>query len=290
MNSNKCFLCDLLTFSKTDNLKTLFETQTQNDFENKFTSKIKHNACTQPNSNMIEKVSNDSNRSNNLIIFGIEEPNEALNELERQNHDKIKIRNLLVSFNLDSNKEVVEIKRLDHKKNGNSLRPILIKLIHYKTRIDILKRSKHLKDIVQYKSIAISLDYSKAKRLKIKMLIKNRIDLNKQLRDATPNANYYFSIRCGQITMISKQNEETKISNQYNNRQLTNLQNDYQLLKTMTNDLTNDYKKLAKVFKHREAKQNETNQLIKQFLKQQQSIDHIETKPDRHQGTTSNFS
>ena len=115
--------------------------------------------------------------------------------------------------------------------------------------------------------------------------------------------------------MISKQNEETKISNQYNNHQLTNLsnkimkeleltktqqlsiQNDYQLLKTITNDLTNDFKKLARVFKHREAKlkqmenqQNETNQLISQFFKPQQSIDHIETKPDRHQGTTSHFS
>ena len=81
----------------------------------------------------------------------------------------------------------------------------MIKLFN-DTKTTILEKEKCLKNVEEFKNVSISPDYSKAKRLKIKLLIKTRIELNKQLRAESPNANYYFSIKDGRIIMINKHN------------------------------------------------------------------------------------
>ena len=74
-----------------------------------------------------------------------------------------------------------------------------------------MKNAKILKDSIIYKNIAISPDYSKSKRLKVGVLIRTRVQLNKQLKNEKPNADYYFSIRCGKIIIVNKQNKQAQL-------------------------------------------------------------------------------
>jgi len=209
MDNNKCFLCDMVEFSRTRSLKSLFESEMHKNTDSKFTSTIKHNTYTQLRSTLTKAESNqEANRLNNLIVFGITESSEASNEMKQLSIDKVKVKNLLMSLNVEPNK-VAEIKRLEHKKHDVNSRPILIKFVDYDSKAKTLKNAKWLKDISEFRNLAISPDYSKSKRLKIKTLIQIRIDLNKQLRNETPNASYYFSIKSGRITMINKHNEST---------------------------------------------------------------------------------
>ena len=209
MDNNKCFLCDMVEFSRTRSLKSLFESEMHKNTDSKFTSTIKHNTYTQLRSTLTKAESNqEANRLNNLIVFGIKESSEASNEMKQLSIDKVKVKNLLMSLNVEPNK-VAEIKRLEHKKHDVNSRPILIKFVDYDSKAKTLKNAKWLKDISEFRNLAISPDYSKSKRLKIKTLIQIRIDLNKQLRNETPNASYYFSIKSGRITMINKHNEST---------------------------------------------------------------------------------
>jgi hypothetical protein len=199
----------MVEFSRTRSLKSLFESEMHKNTDSKFTSTIKHNTYTQLRSTLTKAESNqEANRLNNLIVFGIKESSEASNEMKQLSIDKVKVKNLLMSLNVEPNK-VAEIKRLEHKKHDVNSRPILIKFVDYDSKAKTLKNAKWLKDISEFRNLAISPDYSKSKRLKIKTLIQIRIDLNKQLRNETPNASYYFSIKSGRITMINKHNEST---------------------------------------------------------------------------------
>lgn len=219
MENNRCFLCNLVNISQVKSLKTLFEAEKHKDLENNFIKNEKNNAYTQLNSTKIKYEStNDANRSNNLIIFGIEESSIASDELQQQNNDRWKVKIMLMSIGLNANEEISEIKRLDQKRKTLKSRPILIKLEDKNTRSSILKKAKRLKDIDQYKNVSISPDYSKAKRLRVKLLIKTRIDLNKQLRAEKPDANYYFSIKSGRITMINKNSEQLQTNKTLNRK------------------------------------------------------------------------
>ena len=241
MNNNKCFLCDLLEFSKTKSIKSLFEIELLKDFEKKIFIKKNCNAYTHPNLNLTErKAKNSSERSKNLVIFGIDESNEILNGLE-YNNDKQKVKNLLTLFNLDLSNKIVEIKRLERRKYDSTPRPLLVKLVDYETRTTILKKAKSLKGMFVHKNIAISPDYSKAKRFKIKLMIKARVELNKQLRDEMPNANHYFSIKNGQITMVNKQVESknsTKPNDVFNKSINTQTERLEKRIKELTSQLT----------------------------------------------------
>lgn len=300
MDNQKCLLSDLLEFSKSKNVKTSFKIETQNNFEIDFASKSKYNACTQSNLNKIETTSRVNNRLNNLIIFGIEESNEASNELERQKNDRIKVRNLMMPFCIDSSKKVTEIKRLNSK-NDSISRPLLIKLIDYETRTYILKKAKNLKDIDQYKKIAISPDYSKAQRLKNKVLINNRIELNKQLRTETPNANYYFSISNGQIKMVKKLTETKKsieltdIISNFNHQQLSNATNELmKMIKTEQTILNNRFKI---IMEDQQSLKNDANDLTSMLLDiskhNKQTVENIKqlynTNEDTNQVVTNYF-
>lgn len=208
MITNKCFLCNLLEVSRTRGLKSLFESKNERSAENKFETNTNHNACTEKTPTMTKQESDeDAKRSNNLIIFGIKESGHTLNESEQADNDKTNVKMLLMSLNIEANK-VVGIKRLESKKHGISSRPILIKFLDYESRTKCLKKAKFLKDTIDFKNIAISPDYSKSRRLKIKLLIQTRIELNEQLRKEKPNASYYFSIKAGRIVMVNKQSEE----------------------------------------------------------------------------------
>ena len=185
MENNRCYLCNLVKISQVKSLKTLFEAEKHKDLENSSIKNEKNNAYTQLNSTKIKYEStNDANRSNNLIIFGIEESSIASDELQQQNNDRWKVKIMLMSIGLNANEEISEIKRLDQKRKTLKSRPILIKLEDKNTRSSILKKAKRLKGIDQYKNLSISPGYLKAKRLTVKLLIRTRIDLNKQLRKA----------------------------------------------------------------------------------------------------------
>lgn len=207
MVNETCFLCDLVELSRTKSIKTLFEVKKQINFEVENSKNLKHNAYTHLNSTLNEATTKkDTKRSNNLIIFGIEEPNHLSSEVKQlQKNDIMKVKNMLLSIGIDVKQEIVEIKRIDQKRDELN-RPLLIKLLSFDTKTTILKKAKCLKNVEEFKNVSISPDYSKAKRLKIKLLIKTRIELNKQLRAESPNANYYFSIKDGRIIMINKHN------------------------------------------------------------------------------------
>ena len=204
---NKCFLCDLVETSRSKNLKTLFENKKNSNFDKYFLTSDNYNTYTHQNSAKNE-IKNEYIKSNNLVIFGMDESYEADNEAERQVLDKLKVENLLVSINIDASEEIVEVKRLNYRKNTILSRPLLIRFDNYYTRTIILKSAKLLKDSCVYKNIAISPDYSRFKRMKIKLLIQTKIELNRQLKDISLASNFYFSIKCGKIQMINKQMKE----------------------------------------------------------------------------------
>ncbi len=175
MNENECYLCELVKYRRTKSIRTLFNDEKSKNFENNFLNGNFHNTYINQNSIFL-KTENEKadNRSNNLIIFGIDESNESANEIKRRIHDEAKIKDLLTLMGVET--EIIENRRLDQKNTQIASRPLLIKLVNYDTKSIILKKARTLRDYAQFKNVSISPDYSRFKRQKIKMLIKTRID------------------------------------------------------------------------------------------------------------------
>ncbi len=70
--------------------------------------------------------------------------------------------------------------------------------------LDVLKAAKQLKDLNEYKNIAISPDLYVEQRLIQKNLINTRKELNKKLKELNPNSSYYYCIRNNKIVIKSK--------------------------------------------------------------------------------------
>jgi hypothetical protein len=236
--------------NKSKNVKNNVQAENFHDLENENHSKLKVNACTSLNSNVIElenKVA--SNRSNNLIIFGIKEQTNEINH----KGDKLNVEKLLMALNICFIDEILDIKRIESNKNGNKPRPILVKLKNFESRSLILKKAKQLREKDEYQNVAISPDYSREKRLKIKLLIKTRINLNKQLKVQTPDADFYFSIKCGSITMLDKKQEPIQ------NKDIVNEASIKQCLKTVNHCSINlekeKTKSATKIKQHKPSKE-----------------------------------
>lgn len=151
----------------------------------------KHNAYTNSNTEM--QLSHRTSRAKNLIIFGIQGNHDNFDNCKQ---DEVNIRKLIASLRVDlDDSDIIECKRLETKKSHLKEKPILIRLARYETKRDILKHAKELRHSSEFKNVAITPDYSAKKRLAIKVLIQTKIDLNKQLKNRSPNANYYFSIK-----------------------------------------------------------------------------------------------
>lgn len=69
----------------------------------------------------------------------------------------------------------------------------------------ILKAAKAIKSIEELKSISISADLTVTQRMVMKQLIRARIELNKELKDKIPEADFYYSIKHSKIVKIKKQ-------------------------------------------------------------------------------------
>ena len=104
----------------------------------------------------------------------------------------------------------IDIERLNPKRNQSEPRPILVKLNSTNLRADILKAAKLLKDQTEFKHISISPDLFKEQRLVQKKLIKMRKELNKEIKEHLPNAEFYFTIYNGKIVKRSKYRESSE--------------------------------------------------------------------------------
>lgn len=145
-------------------------------------------------------------RNKNVILFGLTQAATSTNE-----EDKKEVIKIFNSMGIVISNESIDIERLNPKRNQSGPRPILVKLNSTNLRADILKAAKLLKDQTEFKHIS-SPDLFIEQRLVEKKLIKMRKELNKEIKEHLPNAEFYTS----PFTMV-KFSREANIENQVKN-------------------------------------------------------------------------
>ena len=145
-------------------------------------------------------------RENNVVAFGVNESTIG---------DRLMMANILSAIGINSTNEIAFIQRLTPKKTQNSPAPLLITLngTNLKPK-HILKAAKDLKT-TDFKNVSFSPDLTVTQRMVTKQLIKTRIDLNKELKNKIPNAEFYYGIRHNKIVKLDKiiGNKVNQISN-----------------------------------------------------------------------------
>ena len=100
--------------------------------------------------------------------------------------DKIKVKIIFEKIGITVDLEEINVERLSPKRETITPRPLMVRLCSQNETLkslDVLKAAKQLKDLNEYKNIAISPDLYVEQRLIQKNLINTRKELNKKLKE-----------------------------------------------------------------------------------------------------------
>ena len=104
-----------------------------------------------------------------MIVFGLESNTSSTDaNNDDSDGDILKLKTLFSALGIDSNVEIIEKRRLECKRKNQRVKPILVRLKDYETKISILKRAKYLQKNIEFERVAISPDSSFKRRIEIK--------------------------------------------------------------------------------------------------------------------------
>ena len=133
-------------------------------------------------------------KGRNVIVFGLNEVGEA--------KDEAKVDELMsvLKIKAGSIKRVFRIGKFDEK-TSTGPRPLVVELMSDTTRVAVLKSSRSLRTVEEFKGVFIRQDLTPAQRMMQKKLIEMRNAKNREL----PNgSDHYFGIRDGRIEKIRR--------------------------------------------------------------------------------------
>lgn len=163
---------------------------------------LKNVKKTQEQINIINTITHENRevayKSDKVIISGIP-LSEGKDIAEKKVNDKKKIEDLFEAIGVRKS----DIGRVFRRTTRNKEKPalIVVDLYHNEIRQNVLKASKKLKDITQYKNVYINPDLTVAQQNLGKKLRDIRKEENRKL---PPNANYYYGIRSDRVVKIYK--------------------------------------------------------------------------------------
>lgn len=138
-------------------------------------------------------------RSTNILIFGF-------NRVESFYTDQQIVEILFNCIEINLN----YIKTIERSSDFGSVAPILVKLKHKSHVYKILNAAKKLKHFKFSKNFSIAPDLLLRERMLNKYLVTRRKELNKELRESVPDANFYFDIKNKKIVKIYKDNDASE--------------------------------------------------------------------------------
>ena len=135
----------------------------------------------------------------NILIFGF-------NRVESLYSDQQIVEILFNCIEINLN----FIQTIERSSDFGTATPILVKLKHKSHVFKILKAAKKLKNFNFSKNFSIAPDLLLRERILNKYLVNRRKELNKELRDSVPDANFYFDIKNKKIVKIYNQNDASE--------------------------------------------------------------------------------
>ena len=181
------------------NTKKIIELNSANTYgpSNFFCKKRKYSNDTNCNyDNYNDQNDRHLSRENNLIVFGVD---------DNSKDDLSSIINIFFAIGINHNNEIQLVERLKFKRCQKGPLPILVILKGLKLKPnEILKAAKAMKSVDELKHISISADLSVTQRMVMKQLVRTRVELNKQLREKIPEADFYYSIKHNRIVKLKK--------------------------------------------------------------------------------------
>lgn len=141
-------------------------------------------------------------REKNIVIFGLAESSKKEAE-EKKKDDEEAVKELLGKLKID----MQQVNKIHRTKSRQVERPgtVILEFKEFKLKIEALKAAKQLKNSEQYNKVFLASDMTPAERLTYKKLLKERDELNKELRDGNGKFKdkHYYGIRDNQLVKLN---------------------------------------------------------------------------------------
>jgi hypothetical protein len=141
-------------------------------------------------------------KENRIIIFGLTKSvSSDQNEIDKHNDDVV--TKLFSDLKIDKSK-IKSKYRLKQKNIEDKASPMIIELINKEEKVNMLKRSKLLRDLEGYDGVYINNDLTINERELLKQQIIKRNNLNENENTKDTNCTYYYGIRDFEVKKLRK--------------------------------------------------------------------------------------